>query len=137
MGPDVDREGEDGLAGVFAWVWNWLTTSRYTRHLETEVERLREDRDLARRQIWALVNSLVTTAGAPLPQDILRQAATDSSSGAQNDKQSLHRGRKSWHQRALALEIETARELQNLFRGRIEAATKNKANGEASEPVKP
>lgn len=137
MRTDVERAEPDGSAGVFTRVWNWLATSRYTRHLEAEVERLREDRDQARRQNWALVNSLVTTAGAPLPQEILRQAATDSSSGAQNDKQPLHRGRKSWHQRALTLEIETARELQRLFRGRGEPATTNKANEGTNETVRP
>lgn len=136
MRADLERAGQAGLAGVLARVWNWLTTSRYTRYLEAELDRLREDRDQARRQVWALINSLVTTAGAPLPHEILRQAAADSTSAAQKDKHPLHRGRKSWHQQALSLEIETARELQRLFRGRGGASTTSEAGGRQSEPAR-
>jgi hypothetical protein len=98
-------------------LWQWLTTSRHTRWLEAEVERLRTDRDEARRQVWALVNSLVTTAGAPLPQEILQQAGAKASAG-QEPTAATQRGKKSWHQRAMALEIESAWELQNFLRGR-------------------
>lgn len=97
-------------------LWRKLTTSRHTRWLEEEVERLREDRDEARRQVWALINSLVTTAGAPLPQEILQKAAAKASSG-QEMKPIAQRGKKSWHQRAMALEIQSARELQSVLRG--------------------
>ena len=93
-------------------LWRWLTTSRHTRWLEAEVERLRADRDEARRQAWALVNSLVTTAGAPLPQEILRHAEAKADA-AQDVKTAVPRGKKSWHQRAMALEIRSARELRN------------------------
>lgn len=136
MMPDLDGTGGAGLAEVLARIWNWLTTSRYTRHLEAEVERLREDRDEARRQVWALINSLVTTAGAPLPQEILRQATTNPSAAAQKEKLATHRGRKSWHQKALAMEIETARELQRLFRGRGEASVTSEADGGTREAVR-
>lgn len=115
MRPDLEGAGRTGLASALAHCWTRMTTSRYTQHLEGEIERLRADRDEARRQVWALINSLVTTAGAPLPQGILRQAQAGQADGASGEKQPLHRGRKSWHQRALALEIETARELQRLF----------------------
>ena len=96
-------------------LWRWLTTNRYTRWLEAEVERLRADRDEARRQVWALVNSLVTTAGAPLPQEILRQAGAKANA-AQEAKAVAQRGKKSWHQRAMALEIQSARALPNVLR---------------------
>lgn len=96
-------------------LWQWLTTNRYTRWLEAEVERLRADRDEARRQVWALVNSLVTTAGAPLPQEILQQAESKLNT-AQEAKAAPQRGKKSWHQRAMALEIQSARELQSILR---------------------
>jgi hypothetical protein len=109
-------------------VWRWLTTSRYTRWLEAEVERLRADRDEARRQVWALVNSLVTTAGAPLPQEILQQAGTKANA-AQGAKVAPQRGKKSWHQRAMALEIESARGLQNILRGHDGARTSAAASG--------
>lgn len=97
-------------------LWQWLTTSRHTRWLEAEVERLRADRDEARRQVWALINSLVTTAGAPLPQEILQKAAAKANAG-QDVKPVAQRGKKSWHQRAMALEIQSARELQSALRG--------------------
>lgn len=97
-------------------LWQWLTTNRHTRWLEAEVERLREDRDEARRQVWALINSLVTTAGAPLPQEILQRAAAKANAG-QEVKPVTQRGKKSWHQRAMALEIQSARELQSVLRG--------------------
>ena len=93
-------------------LWHWLTTSRHTRWLEGEVERLRTERDEGRRQVWAMVNSLVTTAGAPLPQEFLQQARAKTE-GAQEARPTAQRGRKSWHQRAMALEIESARALQN------------------------
>jgi hypothetical protein len=117
--------------------WRWLTTNRYTRWLEAEVERLRADRDEARRQVWALVNSLVTTAGAPLPQEILRQAGAKADA-AQEAKSAAQRGKKSWHQRAMALEIQSARELQNLLRGHGEPKTgavagRDRAAGQIAE----
>jgi hypothetical protein len=87
--------------------WRWLTTSRHTRWLEEEVERLRADRDEARRQLWALLNSLVTISGAPLPQEILRQATARAS---QPQTHTHRRGRRSWHQQATRLEIESARD---------------------------
>lgn len=109
-------------------VWRWLTTSRYTRWLEVEVERLRADRDEARRQVWALVNSLVTTAGAPLPQEILQQAGAKASAAAEA-KVAPQRGKKSWHQRAMALEIESARTLQSILRGHDGSQTGAAASG--------
>lgn len=136
MGPDVESTGGSGSTDVPARIWNWLTTNRYTRHLEAEVERLRADRDQARRQIWALVNSLVTTAGAPLPQEILRQTAVEPTAAGQKDRQATHRGRKSWHQRALALEIENARELQRLFHKRGEGRATKEAGGVTSEAAR-
>jgi hypothetical protein len=109
-------------------LWQWLTTNRHTRWLEAEVERLRADRDEARRQVWALVNSLVSTAGAPLPQEILQQAGAKASA-AQETKAAPQRGKKSWHQRAMALEIESARELQSILRGHGESKTAAAASG--------
>jgi hypothetical protein len=117
-------------------LWQWLTTSRYTRWLEAEVERLRADRDETRRQVWALVNSLVTTAGAPLPQEILRQAEARAST-AQEAKATPQRGKKSWHQRAMALEIQSARELQGIPRGHGEqerAAATSEDQAASDEP---
>ena len=110
-------------------LWQWLTTNRYTRWLEAEVERLRADRDEARRQVWALVNSLVTTAGAPLPQEILRQAGAKANA-AQEAKAVAQRGKKSWHQRAMALEIQSARELQDVWRGHGGPKTDAAAGGD-------
>lgn len=98
-------------------LWDWLTTSRHTRWLESEVERLREDRDEARRQVWALVNSLVTTAGAPLPQEILRHAARADDDSRPPERRLTPRGKRSWHQRALELELESRRDLQTAPRG--------------------
>jgi len=109
-------------------LWRWLTTSRHTRWLEEEVDRLREDRDEARRQVWALINSLVTTAGAPLPQEILQKAAAKASAG-QDAKPLAPRGKKSWHQRAMALEIQSARELQSALRGHGAPKTGAATNG--------
>jgi hypothetical protein len=113
--------------------WQWLTTNRHTRWLEAEVERLRADRDEARRQVWALVNSLVTTAGAPLPQEFMLQSEAKASA-AQEAKAAPQRGKKSWHQRAMALEIQSVRELQGILRGqgesKIAAASGQAASGE-------
>ena len=53
----MGRMGESFLAAV-ALIWDRLTTSRYTRYLEQEVERLRA-RDVA------VVDSLLTQVGAP------------------------------------------------------------------------
>lgn len=133
MRPNLDGAGRMGLASTLGRCWTRMTTSRYTRHLEDEVERLRADRDEARRQVWALINSLVTTAGAPLPQGILRQAQEGQAEGASGEKQPLHRGRKSWHQRALALEIETARELQRILGERKGKNTANEDGGGQGE----
>ena len=94
-------------------IWHWLSTSRYTRSLETEVERLRTDRDEARRHVWALMNSLVTTTGAPLPQEILKLAERKTGTPAPAGP-GQQRGKKSWHQRAMALEIESVRRARNL-----------------------
>lgn len=114
-------------------LWKWLTTNRYTRWLEAEVERLRADRDEARGQVWALVNSLVTTAGAPLPQEILQQAEAKANA-AQAAKAASQRGKKSWHQRAMALEIQSVREVQNLLRGRGGMETNASMNAERTAP---
>ncbi|HVB35379.1 MAG TPA: hypothetical protein VNJ52_13545 [Patescibacteria group bacterium] len=109
-------------------LWRWLSTTRHTAWLEAEVERLRAECAEARRQNWALVNSLVTTAGAPLPQEVLRSAAASpgfAGQGARPDKspgetgaaapeaRRSQRGHKSWHQTARALEIESAREFRS------------------------
>lgn len=102
-------------------LWDRLTTNRYTRHLEAEIERLRADPDEARRQVWALINSLVTTAGAPLPQEILQRAGVERPGTEQKEKQAVNRGRKSWHQKAMARELESARELRRIFARRSEA----------------
>jgi hypothetical protein len=109
-------------------LWQWLATSRHTRWLEEEVERLRQDRDEARRQVWALINSLVTTAGAPLPQEILQKAAAKANAG-QDVKPMAQRGKKSWHQRAMALEIQSTRELQSDLRGHGAPKADAAANG--------
>ncbi len=102
-------------------IWHWLSTSRYTRSLEAEVERLRADRDEARSQVWALINSFVTTAGAPLPQEILKRAErkVEMPAPAGAERQ---RGKRSWHQRAMALEIESVRRARNLPEGGTESA---------------
>jgi hypothetical protein len=100
-------------------IWRWLATSRHERWLEAEVERLREECAEVRRQNWALVNSLVTTAGAPLPQEVLRQADAALKGGAAQPRAGApgsaraSSGRKSWHQLARALEIESAREFHS------------------------
>lgn len=95
-------------------LWRQLTTSRHTAWLEAEIERLRAECVETRRQNWALVNSLVTTAGAPLPQEVLRHAevrgAQASVPAPASERQP--RGRKSWQQLARALEIESAREFR-------------------------
>lgn len=88
-----------------ARAWRWLTTSRYTRHLEEENERLRAERDECRRQNWGLINSLVGTSGVPLPQEVLRYAERASA----EPSKPIARGKKTWHQRAAALEIQTRR----------------------------
>ncbi len=121
--------------GRLGRLWDRVTTSRYTRHLEAEIERLRADRDEARRQVWALVNSVVTTAGAPLPQEILRQAAVERPAQAHEGKQSVNRGRKSWHQKALARELESARELRRIFARRSEAMAGQEAGNDRGEQV--
>ncbi|HVB99005.1 MAG TPA: hypothetical protein VNJ12_06690 [Candidatus Dormibacteraeota bacterium] len=130
------------MNGKIRAFWRWLTTARpdteagahrqnrfpiwrHTAWLEGEIERLRAECAEARRQNWALVNSLVTTAGAPLPQEMLRSAGAASSGlggqGASPDRSRAEagasapeahrapRGRKSWHQVSRALEIESAR----------------------------
>lgn len=95
-------------------VWKWITTGRHTAWLEAEVERLRSECAEVRRQNWALINSLVTTAGAPLPQEVMRQAASASAkAGADAGATKAPRavgGRKSWHQLSRALEFESTRE---------------------------
>lgn len=97
-------------------IWRWLTTSRHERWLEEEAARLRAERDECRRQNWALINSLVTTAGAPLPQDLLaasvRQGEVSRRGGTEAAGQQVIRGKKTWHQRAVALEIESRHELK-------------------------
>jgi hypothetical protein len=100
-------------------IWHWLSTSRYTRSLEAEVERLRSDRDEARRHVWALMNSLVTTTGAPLPQEILKLAERKTGAPAPAGP-GQQRGKKSWHQRAMALEIESVRRARDLAAGGAE-----------------
>ncbi len=57
----VFRPG-DFLADRLAALWRWLTTSRYTRALEEELDRLRAENR-------ALLNALLANAGyAPLDQ---------------------------------------------------------------------
>jgi hypothetical protein len=107
--------------------WRALTMTRHTAWLEAEVERLRAECAEARRQNWALVNSLVTTAGAPLPQEVLRQAETAAERGAAGERAARGersgasaRGRRSWHQVARALEIESARQFHREAQGKGE-----------------
>lgn len=100
---------------------------RHTAWLEAEVERLRAECAETRRHNWALVNSLVTTAGAPLPEEVLRQSghsaepAAADAAGARGDRSSGGaRGRRSWHQLARALEIESARDVHRAAQGKGE-----------------
>jgi hypothetical protein len=86
----------------------WLTKTKYTRFLEAEVERLRAERDEARKQNWALLNPLVTTAGAPLPQEMLRSAESASAKAAARQSPDQPKPvirRRSWQQVARALEL--------------------------------
>lgn len=55
--------------------WHWLTTTRHTAWLESEVERLRVECAEARRQNWALMNSLMGTAGATPAEEFRRRVA--------------------------------------------------------------
>ena len=95
-------------------VWKWITTGRHERWLEAEVERLRAECAEVRRQNWALVNSLVTTAGAPLPQEVMRQAASAQATTSTGPAKAPRAagGRKSWHQLSRALEFESTREFR-------------------------
>lgn len=47
---------------------NWLYKSRYTRYLETEVERLKLELDKSTLERQAAVNSLLQHIGAPTMQ---------------------------------------------------------------------
>ena len=82
--------------------WRWLTTGRYTRTLEDEVERLRAENR-------ALLNSLLGTAGfPPIP-----------ASGGPEARQARVPPvrRRSWHQLAALREIEEVRRAQQGSRG--------------------
>ena len=81
--------------------WRWLTTGRYTRTLEDEVERLRAENR-------ALLNSLLGAAGFPpihLPE-----------APAFGGRVPPVR-RRSWHQLAARREIEEVRRAQQGSRG--------------------
>ncbi len=72
--------------------WRWLTTGRYTRTLEDEVERLRGENR-------ALLNSLLGTAGFPPLQVPEGRWPTESAPPVR---------RRSWHQIAARREWEAA-----------------------------
>ena len=79
--------------------WRWLTTGRYTRTLEDEVERLRAENR-------ALLNSLLGTAGfPPIP------ASGGPEAPAFGGRVPPVR-RRSWHQLATLREIEEVRRAQ-------------------------
>ena len=79
-----------------AW-WRWLTTTRYTRALEEEVERLRAENR-------ALTNSLLGTAGIP-PIDFSEGAKSRSFGMPEIPRVR----RRSWHQIQALNEIAQAR----------------------------
>ncbi len=78
-----------------AW-WRWLTTTRYTRALEDEVERLRAENR-------ALTNSLLGTVGIP---------PLDFSEGAKKPPEIPRLRRRSWHQVQALHEIAESRRAQ-------------------------
>ncbi len=84
------------IAETLRSLWRWLTTSRYTRALEEEVERLRAENR-------ALVNSLLGTAGIP---------PLDFSEGAKKLPEIPRARRRSWHQIQALNEIAQARKAQ-------------------------
>ncbi len=125
----MTANGKGEGMGMPERVWRWLTTGRHERWLEGEVARLRAERDECRRQNWALINSLVTTAGAPLPQEILRRAQSAATESPKVAGQPVIRGKKTWHQRAMALEIESRRELRDFLRERAATPAEKKIAG--------
>jgi hypothetical protein len=55
--------------------WHWLTTSRYTRLLEAEVERLRSDNIALRASVFGLVGKPGQTYAAYLAEQIRPKGA--------------------------------------------------------------
>lgn len=90
-------------------LWKWVTTSRYVRALEGEVERLRAENR-------ALMNSILGIAGIPpviAAGNSAAPAASDSKA-ASNGKAANTAGaapvrKRSWQQVNRALEIEAAK----------------------------
>ncbi len=76
--------------------WRWLTTGRYTRTLEDEVERLRTENR-------ALLNSLLGTAGFP---PVPAAGGPDPPSAGKAGIPAVRR--RSWHQLAARREWEAA-----------------------------
>lgn len=78
--------------------WRWLTTGRYTRTLEDEVERLRGENR-------ALLNSLLGTAGFP-PLPALPLGGPEGRPAGSGGVPPVRR--RSWHQIAARREWEAA-----------------------------
>ena len=83
-------------------LWRWLTTTRYTRTLEEEVERLRAENR-------ALLNSLLGTAGFPPIETPPAAAGKAARLGGPIPRLR----RRSWHQIAAWREREAAPRPQN------------------------
>ncbi len=100
---------------MFERAWQWLSTTRYTRMLEEEVERLRAENR-------ALINSLLGTAGFPpleLHEGKSAQAAIP------------RLRRRSWHQIAALREFGAAAKTQ------VPATAAERARPDAAPPRGP
>ncbi len=100
---------------MFERAWQWLSTTRYTRMLEEEVERLRAENR-------ALINSLLGTAGFPpleLHEGKSAQAAIP------------RLRRRSWHQIAALREFGVAAKTE------VPATTAERARPDAAPPRGP
>ncbi len=84
-----------------------MLRTKYTRHLEGELARLRAEVEHLRAENRALVNSLLGTAGVP-PLEI---------PGTEKQPEIPRLRRRSWHQ------IQTLRELAEARRQRVREAT--------------
>jgi hypothetical protein len=131
----------------FTEVWRWLTRGKYTRALEEEVERLREDNR-------ALVNSLLGTGGvSPLRTGDAAMARRPGIRGgkkfaAASAGTAEPARRRSWPQIGRMLEIEEARMMaqkrggagvvaaQAAFAESGEAESSAGANGNSGGPTR-